>query len=602
MRNTHSGFLYYVLFAVFCAFSLSAFAQPSNNDCPGALPIPINPNGSCASTVSVITTGATASTPTGAPFCTPSSANDDVWYSFTTAAGQTSAVASVSAILATSGSVSSIGIAVYSGSCGSLSQISCATGITGSTFIGNLLPNTSYYLRTWTGGSANSATYTLCLQQGPPPPNCATNLSPANGSTPTLLCSPNPSSVIISWTAPASGPTPTGYNIYLGTGTPVLLGSLPGTSGTFVNLLPNTSYNWYVVPTNGGSDAIGCNTPLTFTTGPEPSCVVNNSCSSATVIGTPGNSGSINSTTTGGTISMPGESCGGATGNPDDDVWFSFTTDSDGGDVTIALTNAASTLDAVIQAYSGSCGSLINIGCADAGFSGGQNETLILNGLMPNTTYYFRVYGFGQFSSTTPTSGAFTVTTSGTGVGALVATTLTTFTAKLQNENALLNWHIAQEDDNKGFEVLKGYDGVHFSPIGFLLSKGNTSVGADYSFLDQKIRGGVKIFYRVRQVDNDGQSKLTNIISVLLNKKETSLAFVYPNPAKDVLNITFNESLHNETGINITDAMGRTVLQKTAPRGAMSIQFNIAFLHPGSYVIRLFNEQRSEQISFIKVE
>ena len=144
------------------------------------------------------------------------------------------------------------------------------------------------------------------------PPNCATGLAPASGTV-TLLCASAtnaPSAAVFTWTAPASGPAPTAYKFYLAVSptAPVLLGTLAGTSASVSNLLPTTSYNWYVVPTNG-ADAVGCAVPLTFTTDVEPACVANNSCATGTLIGTTGNAGTVNSTTTGASISRAGEAC-----------------------------------------------------------------------------------------------------------------------------------------------------------------------------------------------------------------------------------------------------------------------------------------------------
>ena len=603
MKKNSADLLKFLSAFVISLCSFSAFAQPANNECAGAIGMTMNPNGSCAATTAVVTTGATLSTPVlagGGVFCAPTSGNDDVWYTFSTGATQSATILTVTNIVATSGTATNIGYAVYTGTCASLTQAVCtASGVTTTANI-SVTASTNYYLRVWAGGGANSATFTLCLQDGPPPPNCATGLSPANGATPTLLCGPNPSSIIFTWTAPSTGPAPTGYKFYLGAPTPALLGTVTTATANVFNLLPNTVYNWYVVPTNG-SDAAGCNTPLTFTTGPEPACSVpNNSCSSATAIGAPGNPGTVNSTTTGSTISQAGELCAGFTGIADDDVWFSFTTDNDGGDVTIALTNAAAALDAVIQVYSGTCGSLVNIGCADAGASGGLNETAVVTGLAANTTYYVRVYGYGAFSATVPTSGTFTLTTSGNGVTGIVATQLLNPRATVQNANALISWQTAQEQNNKGFEILKSFDGNNFTGIGFVNSAGNSSAITNYSFTDVKPRTGIMIYYRVKQIDNNGISKVSTIVSAKIGKEGTATAFVYPNPAKSVVNVTFNDPLSSTTTISITDARGQLLLSFKANRGDVSVPVNISKLSNGIYFINILNNERTERLQLVK--
>jgi trimeric autotransporter adhesin len=104
-------------------------------------------------------------------------------------------------------------------------------------------------------------------------------------------------------------------------------------------------------------------------------------------------SGAITVTTGGakvaGTIynasATPSVPAGCSTGTPNDDAWFKFDAVLDY--AAVSLTDIGSDLfnaGARIQAFSGSCGSLVSIGC-------GINN-VSLTGLTPGQTYYFRVY------------------------------------------------------------------------------------------------------------------------------------------------------------------------------------------------------------------
>lgn len=580
-----------------------ARAQPVNNNCDGAIQITMNAPGSCAATTTVNTTGATYSGDAGihGQFCAASSGNDDVWYTFTTHPTQTSAVLSITNLNATSGTAASAGYAVYSGTCNTLTQIACSsTGLKNNVIISDLSAATTYYLRVWAAGAANAATFNLCMQQPLSAPGCATSFTPLNNTVAPLLCGPGPSSVAFTWSAPANGTAPAGYKVFIGTNVPEYISTIPGTSVFIYNLLPSTTYHWYVVPTTG-NDAAGCDVPLTFTTTAEPACVGNNSCAAATIIGSNGSAGTQVSTTAGATISKRAEACNGATGTADDDVWFSFITDNDGGDVSIALTNAAANLDAVMHAYSGTCGNLTNIGSADESIKRGANETLNLTGLSASTIYYIRVYGYGLYNSTVPTGGAFTITTSGTGVEAVaMPVILTALQAKLQNEDAVLTWQTSQEVNNKGFEIQKSYDALNFTPIGFVNGAGSSSIIKNYSFADKKIRAGLTIYYRLKQVDNDGKTKLTNTVNVRLIKSGVSTAFIYPNPAHNAVNITFNKPVTGKTTISIINAKGQVLLTQPAVQGAVSIPVNIAAFAAGTYFIKIVDSYNTQQLQFIK--
>lgn len=105
--------------------------------------------------------------------------------------------------------------------------------------------------------------------------------------------------------------------------------------------------------------------------------VVNSSCSFQTF------------SNVGATQSYPG-----CSGNADDDVWFSFVATNAVQQIQV---NPISSMDLVVQLYSGSCGSSSLI-CKDDAFTGGM-ETINAVGLIPGQTYYFRVYDY--YSGTT---------------------------------------------------------------------------------------------------------------------------------------------------------------------------------------------------------
>ena len=107
-----------------------------------------------------------------------------------------------------------------------------------------------------------------------------------------------------------------------------------------------------------------------------------------------------------------------------DDVWYSFTATSS--DMSIGvLPSASGNMDPVIELFTGACGSLTSLGCAD---EGGQNapEDLQANGLTAGTEYFFRVYDHRlQYSTVDPSYELCVVEGMGSGVGLHEAGTAT---------------------------------------------------------------------------------------------------------------------------------------------------------------------------------
>jgi hypothetical protein len=96
-------------------------------------------------------------------------------------------------------------------------------------------------------------------------------------------------------------------------------------------------------------------------------------------------------------------------GNSADDVWFSFVANAT--DMDVNVTGAAS-FDAVVEVFSGNCGTLTSIACEDNTLDG-ETEAVILTGLVVGQTYFVRVYDFFAAASTTPT---FNICVRGVGV------------------------------------------------------------------------------------------------------------------------------------------------------------------------------------------
>jgi len=90
-------------------------------------------------------------------------------------------------------------------------------------------------------------------------------------------------------------------------------------------------------------------------------------------------------TTAGATQSYPG-----CVGTADDDVWYKFIATNSTATITV---DPSSTMDAVVQLYSGSCNTLSSIKCMDNGLING-NEVINAVGLVVGNTYLIRVFDY----------------------------------------------------------------------------------------------------------------------------------------------------------------------------------------------------------------
>jgi hypothetical protein len=130
-----------------------------NDDCAGAVPLPLLPPDSCA----FLPVSTFLATPSAPPSCNVNS-DDDVWFALkpSTQGRYLIKIDQYKPLPGYEGSI--VMFAVYSGGCGgSLKQTGFCQYITENPYTPVLSPGTTYYLRLWTTEIGNRATWNMCV-------------------------------------------------------------------------------------------------------------------------------------------------------------------------------------------------------------------------------------------------------------------------------------------------------------------------------------------------------------------------------------------------------------------------------------------------------
>ncbi|MFC4263752.1 gliding motility-associated C-terminal domain-containing protein [Ferruginibacter yonginensis] len=133
---------------------------PANDNCTGAISLPVNANQLCGNTVLGSTAGATLSNTTPFPTCgVTNSWDDDVWYSFVATSNNHTV-----SLLNVTGTTTNMATAVYSGTCGNLIQIACTAADPNVINLSTLTPGNTYYVRVFTETTdGTEATFNICI-------------------------------------------------------------------------------------------------------------------------------------------------------------------------------------------------------------------------------------------------------------------------------------------------------------------------------------------------------------------------------------------------------------------------------------------------------
>ena len=167
---------------------------------------------------------------------------------------------------------------------------------------------------------------------------------------------------------------------------------------------------------------------------------------------------------------------------------------------------------------------------------------------------------------------------------------LLSFEGKVLSMGVQLRWNTASEFNNDYFELEKSTGGEKFGRIATIKGNGTSFESHHYEYLDTKVAAG-RSYYRLRQVDFDGNFTYSNVIAVDF---EGSFTFsVFPNP---VTGTDLNFQILGVKGtsavaISLFDQLGRNVLSTEAQvdelSGSVEGKLSIDSLADGIYFFRV---------------
>jgi len=154
------------------------------------------------------------------------------------------------------------------------------------------------------------------------------------------------------------------------------------------------------------------------------------------------------------------------------------------------------------------------------------------------------------------------------------------FKAALRQNQTLLSWSTASEENNQGFYLERSPDTEFWEEIGFVAGAGTTQEVQYYTFTDPQPAIGYN-YYRIRQTDYNGDTDYSSIQAIVLDPGLSSdLVRVYPNPVVDLLTVSpFIGTL------TVRDLTGRILLTQKMNGSTTQLAFNR--LTQGLYLLEI---------------
>lgn len=592
------------------SFSICVISAPENDECSGAVTLPVSNTNYCTFSTNGSTNGATASGGT-APACYPTGINDDVWYSFTAIAPAHS--------ITISGANTNINAQVYSGTCSNLLLVPGGCISTNGTVSG-LTIGEKYFIRVYTGLPTPSTTtdFSICVGAAAPvndecsgaislnvgqPGVCKTMPGSTVGGTESAEPSPLCASGIDVWYSFVATGTahiitvsnaPAAIAIYSGSCGNLV--QLPGICGngtvTAKGLSIGATYYVRIYTTSSISQYASFDVCVT-------SLLENDECEGAITLNQQpfsSNPTTINVNTTHATQSANSSSC--FTSSQDDDLWYGFKASSN--TLIIRLSNA--TLTTGTQGafnwalYTGLCGALVEYKCSAFNFANGD---IAINGLSMGTDYFLRTLTSG-------TGGRASWDMALLEPDASLPVALISFDGKHVNNTSVLTWKTVSEQNNKGFEIQRSIDGRNFLTLGFVSAAEAKKENSQnlYSFTDYKA-AITNNYYRLKQVDLDGRTVVSPVIFIkAIYTNELTVQSIYPVPTVNQLNIAIDAPAKETLTIVVSDLSGKRLLHQvlTTNVGSTNVAVDVSRLTAGTYLVQVIPSNNTAPVirKFVK--
>lgn len=201
----------------------------------------------------------------------------------------------------------------------------------------------------------------------------------------------------------------------------------------------------------------------------------------------------------------------------------------------------------------------------------------------------------------------YTFTNGFSGFGAGIAgnalpVTLLDFTGRLKNNSTVLEWRTASEQNSKGFEIERSYDGSTYTKVGFVTAAGNSNNVRSYTFTDKEIAQDVN-YYRLKQVDLDNKFEYSKVV-VTRNPAAGKYDFrILSNPVGDNLDLQFGNAPNGRISVQLVDLTGKQLLNwQNQSNGQQRIRIDLSRLHlaKGVYVVKVRTATRDFTERIIK--
>jgi hypothetical protein len=170
-------------------------------------------------------------------------------------------------------------------------------------------------------------------------------------------------------------------------------------------------------------------------------------------------------------------------------------------------------------------------------------------------------------------------------------------------ENAYLLWETATETNNSFFTVERSTNGKDFSLVGIVKSEapgGNSSSKLRYHLIDPNVSHGM-YYYRLKQTDLDGISTYSAVANLDINDDKAGFG-LKPNPTNNVTEVTYTAFEDGPALLKVYDFRGMVVFSTElyALKGKNTTMLDLGSQSSGIYFVTLSLSEKMYKSKLVK--
>lgn len=168
------------------------------------------------------------------------------------------------------------------------------------------------------------------------------------------------------------------------------------------------------------------------------------------------------------------------------------------------------------------------------------------------------------------------------------------FVAEAKGQDVELYWTTAQELNAAYYEVERSRDLNTFERVGQVKAAGNSQSLQAYNWTDKKVAPGTW-YYRIKQVDTDGNTEWSEVRSVVIEPIRQSYTITaFPNPTTGKVYV---EGVEEQATLMLFDTRGNLLMQRTAIGNDM---LDLSALPQGVYILRVAGTAGVQTLRLVK--